>query len=191
MKRLSMAALLIIALSTGAFAHQGSIGLYTDVTATDCDTDFIPFNPFSIEIVYFKSDSGPDGIFAAEFKVEVPEGVMVIQSFEPSPGMLPMGDINTGIACAYDACAGIGSDYTSIGTITVLLTSAMPVPVQIRVLQSDNLTYPPFAPIVAMCNDPERTIVGVLGGWFTSPDGSCDLGTEETTWGGIKEMYKD
>ena len=34
MKKLSIAALLLIALTTGAVAHEGSIGMFTDLTGT-------------------------------------------------------------------------------------------------------------------------------------------------------------
>ena len=191
MKRLTLTALLLVALTTGAIAHEGSIGLFTNSDANDCDVDFTPYLASNITIMYFRSDAGPDGIFAAEFKVVVPDGQMVISSFTPSPQVtLIMGDISTGIACSYGACTGTGSDYTLIGEMSVLPMFAVPVPLQIRVMASNNLTEPPFAPIVARC-DETRTIVGVLGGWFSSPEGSCSTGTEETTWGAIKEMYRD
>lgn len=195
MKRLTMAALLIIALSTGAVAHQGSIGLYTTTTAAtggDCDDTINPFSQYEIAIVYFRSDSGPDGIFAAEFKLEVPNpGVDVsIGSFVPSAAVsVTMGDLGTGIACSYAFCTGSGDDYTLIGTATI--TSFIFTPFQMRILAADGIAAPPYDPRVAMCDDPERTIVGVLGGWFSTPDGTCTLGTEEKTWGAIKEMYKD
>ena len=190
MKRLSMAALLIIALSTGAVAHEGSIGLFTDSGANDCDATLVPFVGFPITIMYYKSDSGPDGIFAAEFKLEVPAGQVVISSFTPSPAIsVTLGDIGTGIACSYGGCTGAGSDYTLVGTVEIM--SFVATPVQMRILQADALPAPPYAPRVAMCDEPARTIVGVLGGWFTAPDGTCNVGTEEKTWGAIKEMYKD
>ncbi len=193
MKRLAMAALLIIALSTGAVAHQGSIGLYTTETAAtggDCD-DTIGLTPYDIAIVYFRSDSGPDGIFAAEFKLDVPPGDVVIMGFVQSAAVsLVMGNLATGIACSYAFCTGSGDDYTLIGTASI--TSFLEdIPFQMRILASDNLAAPPYDPIVAMCDDPARTIVGVLGGWFSTPDGTCTLGTEEKTWGAIKEMYKN
>lgn len=194
MKRLAMAALLIIALSTGAFAHQGSIGLFTTTSAAtggDCDDTIGPYAEYEIAIVYFRSDSGPDGIFAAEFKLDVPPGTVVIGGFEPSAAIsVTMGDLATGIACSYAFCTGAGDDYTLIGTATIT-SFLVDTPFQMRIMASDALPAPPYEPIVAMCDDPERTIVGVLGGWFSNPDGTCALGTEEKTWGAIKEMYKD
>ncbi len=190
MKRLAMTALILLALTTGALAHEGSIGMFTDVSASDCDMTFGPYVTANITIMYYRSDSGPDGITAAEFRVEVPAGLMVISSFTKSPDVsVTMGNIATGIACSYTGCTGAGSDYLLIGTMAVLPMSANPL--QIRVLASNEITKPPFAPRVSMCDDPTRTIVAVLGGWFTGPNGTCDVGTEETTWGAIKEMYNN
>ena len=189
MKRLTITALVLIALTTGAFAHQGSIGLYTDTAAIDCDMTFTPYLGADITIMYYKSDAGPDGLTAAEFMVEVPAGLMVISTFTPSPDVsVTLGDIATGIATSFTGCTGSGNDYTLIGTLSVLPFASTPM--QIKVLTSTVITAPPYEPRVSMCDDPARTIVGVLGGWFTAPDGSCNVGTESKTWGAIKEMHK-
>jgi hypothetical protein len=191
MKRLTIAALILIALTTGAFAHQGSIGLYVDTAHNDCDWTFAPYQAIPIVIMYFRSDAGPDGITAAEFRVEVPGGgsMIVISSFTPSPGVLTIGTIDAGIATSFTGCTGTGVDYTLIGTMSVL--PFVVTPMQLKVLASGAITAPPYEPRVSMCDDPARTIVGVLGGWFTNPDGTCNLGTESKSWGAIKEMYKD
>ena len=190
MKRLTITALVLIALTTGAFAHQGSIGLYTDTAAIDCDMTFTPYLGADITIMYYKSDAGPDGLTAAEFMVEVPAGLMVISTFTPSPDVsVTLGDIATGIATSFTGCTGSGNDYTLIGTLSVLPFASTPM--QIKVLTSTVITAPPYEPRVSMCDDPARTIVGVLGGWFTGPDGSCNVGTESKSWGAIKEMYVD
>jgi len=190
MKRLTMVALILIALTTGAFAHQGSIGLYVDTAANDCDMTFVPYGGVPITIMYFRSDAGPDGITAAEFRIEVPAGLIVISSFAPSPEVsVTLGDIATGIATSFTGCAGTGVDYTLIGTMSVL--PLVDAPMQLKVLASGAIAAPPYEPRVSMCDDPARTIVGVLGGWFTSPDGTCNVGTESKSWGAIKEMYKD
>jgi hypothetical protein len=189
MKRLTLIALLLIALTTGAFAHQGSIGLYTNTSATDCDVTFTPYVGYDIYILYYKSDAGPDGITAVEFKLGVP-ATMVLGTFTPSPDVsVTLGAIGTALACSFAGCTGTGSNYVLIGHVNVIPLGA--VPMQVKVLAADGIPSAPFEPRVSMCDDPARTIVGVLGGWFTAPDGTCTVGTEEKTWGAIKEMYKD
>jgi hypothetical protein len=190
MKRLTMTALILVALTTGALAHQGSIGLYTNTSGTDCDATLTLYVGYDVTIMYYKSTSGPDGITAAEFKVGVPPGTMILGAFTKSPSVsITLGDIGTGISCSFVGCSGTGSNYVLIGTVSVIALAATPMMMQ--VLQSDGLPVGPFAPRVSMCDDPARTIVGVLGGYFTTPDGTCNIATEEKTWGAIKDMYRN
>ena len=117
MKRLSLTALLLLVLSTGAFAQFeiGSIGMYTDLTAVDCDYTFTPYVPTDIYVLYYKSTAGPDGITAAEFRLEAPAGLIIVSSFTPSPNVnIPMGEITNGIALAMDGCVGAGDDYVHL-----------------------------------------------------------------------------
>jgi hypothetical protein len=189
MKRLTMTALLVIALTTGALAHQGSIGLYTNTSGTDCDATLTPYVGYDVTIMYYKSTSGPDGITAAEFKVGAPPTV-ILGAFTKSPSIsVTLGTIDTGISCSFVGCTGTGSDYVLIGTVNIIALGSTPI--MLHVLQPDVVPFPPFAPRVSMCDDPARTIVGVLGGFFTTPDGTCNIATEEKTWGAIKDMYRN
>ena len=189
MKRLTMTVLLLAALTTGAMAHQGSIGLYTNTSGADCDATLTPYVGYDVTIMYYRSDAGPDGITAAEFKVGAPP-TMVLGAFTKSPSVsITLGDIATGLSASFIGCTGTGSNYVLIGTVNVIALGATPM--MLQVLQSDGLPVGPFAPRVSMCDDPQRTIVGVLGGYFTTPDGTCNISTEEKTWGAIKEMYRD
>lgn len=188
MKRLTLIALLLIAMTTGAIAHQGSIGLYTDTTAGDCDMTMVPYVAVDITIMYYRSDGGPDGITAAEFKVDAP-GTMILGTFTPSPDVsATMGAINTNLACTFAGCTGSGQDYVLIGSVAITALGAMPM--MLQVLASDGLPSAPYEPRVSVCEYP-RPIVGVLGGYFTMPDGTCNIATEAKTWGAIKEMYKN
>lgn len=192
MKRLTILALLLVAMTTGAAAHEGSIGLYTDLPGTDCDATWLNYETYDIYVMYFKSDAGPDGIFAAQFKVEPPAAGAFIQSFEPSPDVtVTVGDIaGAGISCSYGACSGGGQDILLIGTMSVFVTVETPLQFMVVASTDINPTDPPIAPRVAIC-DEAHTIVAVLGGWYSTPDGSCDTGTEEKSWGAIKDMYKN
>jgi hypothetical protein len=188
MKKLALISLILIALSTGAFAHKGSIGLYTNTSATDCDVTLTPYVGYDVSIMYFRSDGGPDGISAAEFKVSAPATV-VVGTFIASPDVsVAMGDIKTALSVSFTGCAGSGQDYTLIGTVNILNLGSAPMLMQ--VLTADGLPAPPYEPRVAICPDP-RPLQGVLGGYFGHPDGSCNTGTEDKTWGAIKEMYRD
>ena len=192
MKRLTILALLVVAMTTGAVAHEGSIGLYNDLLGTDCDATWSAFGSYQIHVLYYKSDAGPDGISGVQFRVQPPADGAIIQSFEPSPDIsVTIGDIGTtGISCSYQVCSGTGQDILLIGHINVFTTLSTPFQFVVLASTDINPSDPPVAPRVAICDD-DKTIVAVLGGWFTTPDGSCDIGTEEKSWGAIKDMYKD
>jgi len=190
MKKLSIAALLLIVLTTGAVAHEGSIGMFTDLTGNDCDATFSPFLSYEVYILYMKSDGGPNGIFAAQFKVEVPAS-MSIQEFVKSPEVsVTMGNVAVGISCSFSNCAGAGMDYLLIGTISVVAFADVAMDMKVLVAEDIVPENPPVAVRVSICDD-DRTKHAVLGGWFKTPNGTCNVGTEETSWGAIKEMYRD
>ncbi len=190
MKRLTMAMLVLIALTTGAVAHQGSIGIYYDLPATDCDADFVAYAADDVYIMYYSSDSGPDGITAAQFKVDFGLTGTMFMSFTPSPSVsVTLGDILNGFSVSFVGCTGTGDDYLLIGTMQILTISDETF--TIRVLKSDDID-PADLPVdvrVTICEG-ARPSVAVLGGWFVG-NGSCDIGTEEKSWGAIKEMYND
>lgn len=196
MKKLTICALLIIALSAAASAHEGSIGLFTEdgwIDGSDCDADITPYLAYPIAIVYFRSDAGPNGIFAAHFKLDTPElGVKVlVQDFHPAPGIIIFtGNITSGLSCAFADCTGGGEDYVLIGTIDVVVLVVEPMAFRIVVAEDIDPDNHPVEVRVVIC-DEDHSKVAVLGGWFTTPNNSCFTGTEETSWGAIKEMYKD
>jgi len=194
MKRLALTALLLIVLTVGAVAHEGSIGLFTTQEANDCDATFTPYLSSEIHVMYFKSTSGPDGIAGAHFRVEIPAGGnVVLQSFTLHPNIvLSLGTVDgAGISVSYSGCTGAGADVLLIGTLTVFPMAAGNY--TFRVLTATDIPPvidPPYAPRVAIC-DEGRSLRAVLGGWYSTPDGTCNVGTEEKTWGAIKEMYKE
>ena len=193
MKKISIAVLLIIALSTGAAAHEGKIGLYTDMSANDIDMTFVPFLSYAITILYSRSDSGPDGITAAQFKLQLPPSGLTIQEFVPSPEVsVTMGDIAVGISMAFSSCTGSGIDFLFLGTVTVVSFINEVMYLWIVTAEDINPTNPPVSVRVAIC-DEDRTKMAVLGGWFCSPNGcsgSPPDGTESRSWGAIKSMYR-
>jgi hypothetical protein len=190
MMKLSTALILAMMIASGAVAHEGSIGLYTSQSALDCDVDLNPFIPYDITVMYFRSDGGPDGITACEFKVGGFGATPVSITFTPSPEVSATnGDILTSLAISFSNCVGSGDDLVFIGTISLTLLSPAAT-FSMNVLPSDNLGKPPYSPRATDCGPlNDRQIYGLLGGWFTSPDGSCLPGTDEATWGAIKEMY--
>lgn len=192
MRRLSMALMLVLILTSGIAAHEGSIGLYYSQAALDCDFTLVPFSPINVYIMYFRSDGGPDGITACEFKLgSNPPGVLSL-SFTPSPEVAATtGSIITGLSAAFENCTGTSQSYVYVGYVETMLTEFGVPSLQIQVLASDDLNIPPYTPRATDCGDlGNRQICGLLGGWFTSPDGTCSVANNESSWGAIKDMYR-
>lgn len=188
MKRLSLVIALLVVVSSAAFAHEGSLGLYTSQAGTDCDATFLPYVAQDVYMVYYRSDAGPDGIRAAEFKVEYPVGVVILQTPVWSPSVsVTLGTIDAGISVSFTGCTGAGQTYLYVGRVPVMALVAAPF--MLRVGTSGAVIEEPFSPRVAIC-DTQATIVGVLGGFFSAPEGTCDTAVEDTSWGAIKGMYR-
>ena len=193
MKRSSLIALLLITLTTGAATHEGKIGLYTDLSAMDIDLTFVPFLSYDITILYLRSDAGPDGITAAQFKLLLPPSGLALQNFVPSPEVsVTMGNIVVGISMAFSSCTGSGIDFLFLGTVTVVSFIDEVMYLMIVTAEDINPTNPPISVRVTIC-DEDRTKMAVLGGWFCSPNGCSSgppPGTESSSWGAIKGMYR-
>ena len=193
MKKLSIAALLIITLSTGAVSHEGLISLFTDLSGNDCDATFTTFLPNSLSILYSRGDAGPNGITAAQFKLQIPASGLTITEFVPSPAVsVTTGNIGVGVLLEFSSCTGAGMDYLLLGTVTVVafVTEFM----SLRIVTAEDLVpeNPPVAVRVALC-DEVGTMQAVLGYWFTTPNGTCQWpwnGTESKSWGAVKALYR-
>lgn len=193
MKRLSLIALLLITLTTGAVANEGWIGLYTDNSGTDCDATFVPFLSNTLSILYVKSDSGPNGITAAQFKLQVSTANLLIQEFFASPEVsATTGNIGVGILLEFPSCTGVDIGCLFLGSVTVL--SLVNEIMTLRIVAAEDVVPedPPVEVRVALC-DEDRTKQAVFGFWFTTPNGTCHWpwdGTESKSWGAIKGLYQ-
>ncbi|TFG88590.1 MAG: hypothetical protein E4H16_04830 [Candidatus Atribacteria bacterium] len=180
--------MILSAFAAGVQAHSGSIGLYTDANAADCDMDVPPYVPTNIYVVYFKSDSGPDGITGAEFKVEISNAQVLLLVPVWAPGTMTIGAVQTGIAVTFgDVCTGSGSATVYLGILPIM--SQMAFDWTMRVLASP-VALEPDNVWVSQC-DATASLHAVLGGWFHEGDGACTLPVESSSWGAIKSMYNE
>ena len=175
--------------ATGVQAHEGSIGVYSTMFADDCDLEIPPFAPVDLYIVYFRGDSGPDGIRGAEFKAECSSPLVNFNAFTPAAGAIPLGDVATGIGIVFDACTGAGTSTVYIGTQEIFVMGVVS-DWTIRILPSPTSFPATDYPIVSQC-DVLQTLHPVLGGWFHEGEGNCELAPENSSWGAIKSMYTE
>jgi hypothetical protein len=187
MKKLSLLFLGMVFLASGAAAHEGSLGLFTSTAANDCDATIPLYTEFDIFLMYYSSDAGPDAITAVEFKIELADNTLLSRT-EWNPGITyTVGNIQTGIGASLSGCTGTTDGYLWIATIVIFATAPQTTP--FKVLTSEEITSPPYTPRVSLC-DTQHSLHGVLGGWFLTTDGTCNVATKESTWGTIKSMYK-
>lgn len=190
MKKLSIVVLVLMISSTMAFAHEGSIGIYTSQAASDCDATINPFVQTPLYIMYFASDGGPDGINGCEFRVDN-ENPAQVQILPPTwaDNTLANGDILTGIGIVFQTdCIGAGEPLVYIGSFMVLSLGAPPgwklkILNDPRSQEFDGLN-------VSICDD-LKSMQPVLGGWFIAQDGACNVGAESKSWGAIKSLYNE
>ena len=187
MKRLSLLFLVILVAASAISAHEGSIGLYYNQTATDCDATLPPFTPTNIYLIYYRSDAGPDGITGAECRVEISSAQVSLVSFTEPPSTLTNGNILTGIGIVFTTdCFGAGQEYVLLGTLS-LLSQAAPEGWTAKVF-GDPRSQTGDGLNVAICGG-TKPLQPVLGGWFIGQDGACNVGVETATWGAVKSMY--
>ena len=188
MKKLSMVALFLL-LATSVFAHEGSVGLYTTQAATDCDAFVPPGTPTDIYIMYYRSDSGPDGITAVEFMVEKSTPNVLYTGTTYNPQTIQNGDIATGLAVAFTSeCFGAGSSLIWIATLQVMDIGGVPgwilkIVGDPRSLEGNGLN-------VAICGG-TKPLQPVLGGWFVATEGGCNVSNDGRSWGAIKSLYSE
>ncbi len=189
MKKLSLTAVLVILMATCVCAHEGSLGLFTAETALDCDyKPAAPIEQITLYLVYYKSDSGPNGITAFEFMLEISSNVW-FTSATWQQGFITNGAVMSGISVASQGCFGSGMTYAPLGNIKVFLTTLDNFENQYaRIVPDPGAEFPHV--YISMC-DEDRTMHEVLGGWFLFNEGACLTGTETTSWGAIKSIYRN
>jgi hypothetical protein len=190
MKKLSLAAVLIMLFASLAIAHEGSLGLFTDGTATDCDLVPVIFVGFDVYMLYFRSDLGPDGITGFEFKIEKNNPNIIISGATWPMGFITDGGgVETGISVVTPGCYGAGLSYIPLGTIQMFsAVETLPDDVYIKVVADPGALEPGIW--VSTCA-PGRPLHEVLGGYFRFWDGACDKAVEPKSWGAIKAILDE
>lgn len=190
MKKLTLIAILIMVFTSTAFAHYGSLGLYTSEVADDCDFAPMQFAPFDVYIMYIRSDGGPDGISAFEFMLFKNSASIVFQAPEwAQQDWITEGDIESGISVGVGDCYGAGIAVLYLGKVPMFsLIPTLPPDTYIKVMADPGAQKPGIW--VSECPDP-KPIHMVLGGWFLFAEGACNTSTESKSWSAIKSMYKE
>ena len=191
MKKLVMGIACVILFVSNAFAHDGTIGLFTSDLAVDCDGTPTAYVPYTVYMVYLMSDGGPNGILGWDLRVEFSVGAPDILVGVPiwAPNTLPQGtDIEYGVSVVSDGgyCIGLNDETVYLGHFTVMSTGIVGFRAQVmpHTDNNDEVVY------VVMC-DIAHTEHVVTGGTFIFQDGQCNTDVEDSSWGAIKSLFKE
>ena len=184
MKRLFLLATILVCVSGLAVGqpNPGSIGIFTDQLATDCNIIDGSMGLKSVYIIHV----GTNGATASMWKLDVDPGVTMQYVGETSPFQTIIGDTQNGISIAYASCLSgqflvATVNYFAQGTSTACAyMSIVPNPAA----PSGNVE-------IVNCSFQKHELP--KGGQaIVNPDGTCqcNVGTQTTSWGSIKSLYR-
>ena len=184
MKRLVLLTLVILGVSSLAFgqANPGSIGVFIDQAGTDCNIpDAGPPGILPVYMVHV----GSNGAQASMWMLDTPPPTLTYVG-ESSPFSVIIGSTLTGISIAYASC------YTSpflVATVNFFATGATPACAYLSIIPNPSAENGLLEIIDCSLVKHELTAGGQA---VINSDGSCDcnVATQETSWGGIKSLYK-
>lgn len=158
----------LILISSPAFAHNGRISLFSDATGTDCNSTGTPYTIETVHILYIP-DNGIPSISGAEFRVDPSSTNIMITNFTPSPAVaLYMGSVETGITLAFSGCQS-STPSLWLGSVDVMPLTAGTHHLTVR----ENPDALPPAINIVDC-EIFQDIHPVLGGTFVF-NGDCDF----------------
>lgn len=177
----------LIALPAAAMAQHGTIGLYTEETATNCDMVDAGQGILTVYVVHTQVA----GSTASEFMVQPSTGFTATHVGDYTP-YLYIGNSQTGISVGYGECL---SGPISIMTITYLFDGTSSACGYLEVVGDPGAVEPPGLYTVDCAPYWERQKHVPQGGkLFVNGDGSCPclspVPVREGTWGQIKVLYR-
>lgn len=187
MKKFVLTVLALVVVASPAFAQFGDISGYADAAGTSCN--IVDNQPFAFIDVFFLHKN-TSGATASQFTVTLTGGstFTYINSTE-APGMLRIGEANNDMSLAYGGC--LTGDFLIV-TVRYLGNGGSAACSRVT------LTPAPSTPIpgeVAMvdCSVPSGELrIPATGQAIINPNVTCqcNVAVQETTWGGIKALYR-
>ncbi len=176
MKKAIIIALAMLVLSAPAMAQQYS--LWGDEAMTSCDVQSGPYSPFTI---YVFLDPGPQGAFAAEYKLTGPAGHFSTANVKApfiSAATIGVPFGAPGMAAPFLMCQ---SELIWIWQVTCMGPNTDPGLYMLSPNDdSGNLG-------IAICPGDRPLADATLLNYFGFNE-ACVVGTEESSWGAIKSM---
>lgn len=176
MKKILLTIAAIALFAVPASAQMFSV--WGDAGMTTCENFGAAYTPFP---VYLMLEPGPDGAFAAEYRLSVPAS-LIVQVTNPSADIsVAMGDATNG--------DGISLGFLTCQSETFVVYDFMMFPMDVnpgQIIVEANLATGKL--IIATCEEPLRPEVdAVVYNYYGWHEG-CVIGTKESSWGAIKSM---
>ena len=184
MKRLVLTVLLVSGLASAASAQVGKLGVYADATGLDCNVIDSGAPAVRSAYVVHKFDPG-NSANGCRFKF-VTSGVTMTYLGYSTP-FASLGAPDTGIAIAFGACRN--DAVLQILKLDWLGFGANPACGTIE-LAADPFTTQQA--VIATSCDFVETVMPTPGKARVNPDANCtcDIPVAESTWGGVKALYR-
>lgn len=191
MRALVITSLFVTLMFTGAFAHNGALSLYTDVTLASCSALLpTPYATADVSLMYVK-DNGPEMGLAFEFIMYRERTELAVNSITWSGAITVTNCANPFVFCGASAanCLGSGGgNVTYLGTFSFIWLDFTTPPVFYIQVRENPDANPNPGIVITLCDD-DHTPYLVRGGTFVF-NGSCDPGVEAKSWSAIKDLYK-
>jgi hypothetical protein len=196
MKRSLLITFVAICTASVAFAAPGSIGIFADLGAASCTlTNDGPTGPLVESLVYVVH-TGSDGTTGCSFQALVPGCASLIAIVDVPQVPVYLGaQPAPAIPSQVGASAGYGNCFQGVKPVTQIFVSSLAPAVGCclwTVTANPALGF--TTPTSTDCSTPIQE-EGAAGGsaFITATPGpgcSCETPTAESTWGGVKELFR-
>lgn len=183
MKKFVLTMIAVAAFAAPAAAQYGDISTYSDAAGTSCDVldDTAPFKFIDTFLIHKHADSGATG---STFGLTLTGGTLTNPSFTWGSvvGLGTIDNLNVG----YPSCLS-GDIY--LAKVTWIGVGTSPPCSHIQVIAS---TTTPIPGEIVVVDCAFGFQIGAGGTAIINPDVSCpcSVPVRETTWGGIKALYR-
>ena len=189
MKRLLVVGMVMLVAATAFAAGNPQVKAYIDFDPPNRVHSYMPA-PYETFNAYICFGDLEMGLTSASFYVTDPTvacpGVFAPPSFTNIlPGDLAIGNIHSGITIPSTGCEP--GPEVCVGYLTLFYLGG-----ECCIEIFDHPDWPRW---ITDCNDPAQVDYyclasnGSIGG-ASCPEGDCDSATDESTWGGIKALYR-
>jgi hypothetical protein len=180
MKKFVLTIAVLTLMSSPVLAQTESVGVFADTQALSCELTVPPLTLTDVYVIHRSA-----GASGSQFKVELPAGVTAAGGGVGNPSFLVIGDPYVDLALAYTLCL---SGEIVVWRVTLFAGAAVPNCSYVSVVPAPTATG--NVVISVDCNYAELPAYGGQGIISATASCSCNVATQESTWGKVKSLYR-